>query len=97
MVAQIFFRRTKIFTRKYFANIDSEPEAARLSSVKNVTATQRSANRVYVLLRTNEERRPSDLIKINNRSIWKLETRNRKPRTCPLPSAHLVIYTYRLP
>jgi hypothetical protein len=34
-----FFRRTEIFARISFANTDSEPEAARLSSVKHVTAT----------------------------------------------------------
>jgi hypothetical protein len=35
----IFFPRTKIFTPQFSCELDSEPEAAPLSSVKNVTAT----------------------------------------------------------
>ena len=50
-----FFRRAEIFAQIFFANKYSEPEAACLSSVEDITATcaVQNAGRVFAFGKTN--------------------------------------------
>jgi hypothetical protein len=87
----------------FFRELDSEPEAVRLSSVKNVTATstvQLSSEFPLPRSATNQ----SSVDDATHHGWFRDErqkpiTENWEPRTenCPLPYCHPVIYTYRLP
>jgi hypothetical protein len=92
----------------FFRELDSEPEAAQLSSVKNITATCKvQLSRKSSLTRSATNQTSADDVTherwFRDQGLKPItadrEPRTEKPRTGnrPLPFCLPVIYTYRLP
>jgi hypothetical protein len=82
------FRRAEIFARNLFAEHNSEPEAERLSSVEDVTATRMMQARGEISFEQKAISRRSRPVPAAGQLCIEAQ---------PLPSRHPVIYTQRLP